>query len=413
MYKEIKLNDSDHFQLLFDYKIKKEKGTANTSQMLIELTSTISKEELHLYLLANPHFVELINTSLIRPFFGKSRIRIGEGKNFEFEEYSVERIDPHEVYQNDDIGSEPLKVILYQVGEASSILLQFNHVYIDNNGVKNLLRSFNGEVFEFLRSKQSNRVSFVKRLRTTLQLARRMMYKWHEPKAFLHSTSSDRIDKDYMFHTFSDEETTFIKSKVKRSHLIESISSVTLATCCLALKEVLINRNEKLKEFVFQQPFDMTPRKETPYIQGNRISFIYYRLQPEQVTNLTEIQDELNKQTREQIKEQVPRKFLELESVLRLVGLRLHLWMISLPAKGKMTSFAYTFIDEAKVIETFAGREIWDIVNIPPVMRNPPVTFGFAYFNSRLRAEICYDRNSLSQDEAELLFNSIKNQLMA
>jgi len=42
MQKEISLNNSDHLQLLFDQKIKREKGTANTSQLFIKLSSFIS-----------------------------------------------------------------------------------------------------------------------------------------------------------------------------------------------------------------------------------------------------------------------------------------------------------------------------------------------------------------------------------
>lgn len=413
MPKEVELKSGDHFQLLFDYKIKKEKGTANTSQLLIELTSSISSEELHDYLLSNPHFKTFINTRYTRPWFGKERYKIGEGRAFDFTEVRMDHVDRSQIFQDDDVGLIPVKVTLIQLAESSSILFQFNHVYIDNNGVKNLLRSFNGAEYDFFRKSKPKQASFLKRMKITFQLSRKMMSKWYEPKAFIHSSSKEPIVKDYKFHTFSMEETMFIKSKIERSHRIESISSVMLAACCISLKELLIARGEKLKEFVFQQPFDLTPRKEPGFIMGNRFSFVHYRLPPEEITKIAEIQNELNKQTLQQMRDQIPQKFLDLESVLRLVNLRLHLWMISLPAKGKMTSFAYTFVDETKVIDQFAGRQISDMVNIPPVMRKPPVTFGYAYYDSRLRAQICFDKNSLSKDEADQLFDRVKEILLA
>ena len=151
MASEIELNSSDHFQLLFDYKIKKEKGTANTSQLLIELASQISSEELSHYLLANPHFKALTSTRVIRPFFGKERYRFDVEEELDYSEVKVDFLDLSEVFQNDDVGTGPVKITLFQLPKSSSILFQFNHVYIDNNGVKNLLRSFNGEQFDFIR----------------------------------------------------------------------------------------------------------------------------------------------------------------------------------------------------------------------------------------------------------------------
>ena len=420
MLKEIELNSCDHFQLLFDYKIKKENGTANTSQLLIELSSEISSDELSQYLLSNAHFRNLINTTVIKPLFGKARYRIeylpensGSGKELSITELKMVRIDPSIVYQDDNIGLNPVKVTLIQLTSSSSILFQFNHTFIDNNGVKNLLRSFHGEQFNFLRAKETGQNSFIKRLKSTILLSRKMMTRWYESKAFIHSSSKGPISKDYLIHTLSDEETSLVKSKVKQSHHIASISSILMAACCLSLKNLLVKRNEKPREFVFQQPFVVTPKKEPPYILGNRFSFVHYRLQPEQVTSLSEIEYEINRQTFQQIRDRVPQKFLELQSVLRLVNLRLHLLMISLPARGKLTSFAYSFVDETKVIDRFANCEITNIVNIPPVMRKPPVTFGFVYYDSRLRIEVCYDKNTLSKDEAELLLNSIKGILLA
>lgn len=407
-----KIESSDHFQLLFDYKIKKEKGTANTSQLLIELESTISKIELNKFLLANKYFNSLLNVSILRPFLGKVKYHFNEQEDIEIFEVQTESVVYSEIFQNDDIGSNPVKVTLVQLEESSAVLFQFNHIFIDNNGVKNLLLSFYGQEFDFVKKKNIPKNSFFTRLKNTTFLASKMLNKWYEKKAFIHSKSKEPIVKEYLTHTYSDEESTYIKSKVKRSHHISSISSMLMGSCCIAIKELLIDRKEELKEFVFQQPFEVAPKKESPYILGNRFSFIHYRLQPEAVTNLTDLEFELNRQTLQQIKDRTPHLFMDLESVLRNLPLKLHLWMISLPAKGKMTTFAYTFIDEAKVIDEFAGRKITNMVNIPPVMRRPPVTFGFCYYESRVRILQCYDKNTISDAEAKQLFNSIKQQLL-
>jgi hypothetical protein len=70
MQKELPLNSSDHLQLLFDQKIKRELGTANTSQLFIRLSSRISADELREYLLSNEYFNQLVNTRVKRPLFG-------------------------------------------------------------------------------------------------------------------------------------------------------------------------------------------------------------------------------------------------------------------------------------------------------------------------------------------------------
>ena len=397
---------------MFDYKIKSEKGTANTSQLLIELTSAISVDELREYLLSNPYFKSLINTTLIRPFWGKERFRFEQGKELEIIELKMQRIIPSIVYQNDDVGWDPVRVSLIQLTDSSAVLFQFNHIFIDNSGVKNLLRSFHGVQFEFHRANESEQNSFLKRLRNTVSLARKMLHKWYESKAFIHSTSKEPISKDYRLHEFNDEETALIKSKVTRSHRVESISSVLLSACCISLKELLVYRKEKPKEFVFQQPFVTSAKKANTYILGNRFSFIHYRLKPEKVTSMSEIENELNRQTINQIRERVPYKFLELESILRWVNLRFHLWMISLPSRGKMTSFAYSFVDETKVIDNFANRDVSIMINVPPVMRKPPVTYAFGYYDSKLLIHLCFDKNTVADDEADLLLESLKKHLL-
>jgi len=406
------IESSDHFQLLVDYKIKKEKGTANTSQLLIELESTISSTELKTVLLTNKYFQSLINISLKHPFLGKMKYRFEEGNDIIINEVKAKSIIYSEVFQDDNVGAVPVKITLIQLENVSAILFQFNHIYIDNNGVKNLLRSFNGEHFEFLKKNEIKQKPFFIRLKNTTKLSAKMLRKWYEKKAFIHSKSEFPIEKEYLIHTFSEEESVYVKSKVKRSHHISSISSMLMGASCIAIKELLINRKEELKEFIFQQPSDVSSKKEPAYILGNRFSFIHYRLQPELVTNLSELEYELNRQTLQQIKEQTPHHFIDLESILRNLPLRLHLWMISLPAKGKMTTFAYTFVDETKVIDEFAGIKIMNMINIPPVMRRPPVTFGFMYYESKLRIIQCYDKNTINDDEAQLLFGTIKKLLL-
>lgn len=413
MSERISLNSSDHFQLLFDYKLKHEKGTANTSQMLIHLDSAVQVDELHDYLMANEHFVKLINAKLKRPLIGTEYYYFGTNAEIKILEVHTDEIVYNEVFQHDDIGTVPLKLTLIQLPDSSAILLQINHVFIDNNGMKNLLCSFNGEEFDFSREQQEKQASFFNRLKSTFSVARKMLVKWYEPKAFLHSESKKPIRKGYTIKTYSIDETERLYSKIHKSHHISSLSSVLLSYCCLGLKDVLVSRKEKPREYVFQQPYDLTPRKEKPYILGNRFSFIHYRLAPDEVSDADALQDELNRQTAHQMREKIPQKFMELESVLRHVHLRFHLWMISLPAKGKMTSFAYTFVGETKVIDTFMGRKVKDIINIPPVMRKPPITFGFGLYEGKLRFHMCYDSETISEDEIKLFFDRINELILS
>lgn len=412
MQKEISLSHSDHLQLLFDYKIKQDGGTANTSQLLIELASPISAEELKTYLLSNTNFKQLVDTTVVRPLFKKERYHFGEDEDFLFSEVNSEKIVYSEVFQNDDLGNKPLKVTLIHLPTSCSLLLQVNHVFIDNNGVKNLLRSFHNEKFDFHRTIKPEVNSYFTRLKNGFGFTKMMMKKWREPISHISSSKKLPIHKDYIIHDFSSEETEFIKSQIVRSYHIQSMSSLLMATYCTAIKEHIVQKNGKLEKFSFQQPFELTLKKEPNYILGNRFSFLHYRLKAEQVTNIAEIQDELNKQTMQQMKANVAPKSLELQSILRFLPLFSHYWMINLPAKGKMSTFAHTFIGESKIISEFAGREITNMINIPPVMKNPPVTFGSMYYDGNLRVKICFDSNSISTEEAASLINSIKENLL-
>ncbi len=412
MRKEISLSHSDHLQLLFDYKIKRDGGTANTSQLLIELSSSISADELKSYLLSNAYFKQLVNTTVVRPFFKKERYHFGENEELLFSEITAENIVYSTVFKDDDLGAKPLKVTLLHLKDSCALLIQVNHVYIDNNGVKNLLRSFHNEKFDFHRTIKPDANSYFKRLKHGFEFTKIMLKKWREPISNISSSKKLPVQKDYLMHGFSSEETEFIKSKVVRSYHIQSMSSLLMATYCTVIKDFILQKNGKLGKFSFQQPFDLTAKKEPKYILGNRFSFLHYRLKADQVTNIEEIQDELNKQTMQQMKANVAPKSLELQSILRFLPLPIHYWMINLPARGKMSTFAHTFIGESKIIDEFAGRKIKNIINIPPVMKNPPITFGSLFYDGKLRVKICFDTNSITREEAVTLLSSLKQRLL-
>lgn len=413
MRKEISLSNSDHLQLLFDYKIKKEGGTANASQLLIELSSPIESGELKNYLLSNKYFKQLVNTTLVRPLFRKEQYRFLENEELFFSEVTYDNLDYSIVFQNDNIGAKPLKITLIQLPSHSLVLIQVNHVFIDNNGVKNLLRSFGGQEFEFHRTLKPEVNSFFKRLKHGLEFSKMMLTKWREPISNITSDDKSPIHKEYIIHDFTDEETEYIQSKIVRSHHIQSMSALLMANYCKVLKEFVLNKGGELEKFTFQQPFEMTSKKEPQYILGNRFAFFHYRLSADQITTIDSIQKEVNKQTVDQMKRNIVSKSLDLQSILRLVKFPIHYWMINLPAKGKMASFAHSFIGESKIIDHFAGREVTNMINIPPVMKNPPVTFGGVYYDGNLRVEMCYDSNSLSEAEGNSLFESLKTQLLA
>ena len=413
MQNEISLSNSDHLQLLFDYKIKKEGGTANTSQLLIELASPIGSGELKNYLLSNKYFKQLINTTLLRQLFHKDRYRFVENEELFFSEVTYDKLDYSIVFQNDNISAKPLKITLIQLPSHSLVLIQVNHVFIDYNGVKNLLRSFGGQEFEFHRTLKPEANPFFKRLKYGVEFSKIMLTKWREPISNIASDDKSPIHKEYIIHHFTGEETEYIQSKIVRSYHIKSMSALLMANYCKVLEEFILNKGGKLEKFTFQQPFEMTSKKEPQYILGNRFAFFHYRLSAAQITTIDSIQKEINKQTMDQMKRNVVSKSLDLQSFLCFFKFPIQYWMVNLPAKGKMTSFAHTFIGESKIIDHFAGREVTNIRNIPPVMKNPPVTFGGGYYDGNLRVQMCYDSNSLSEAEGNSLFESLKAHLLS
>jgi hypothetical protein len=304
-------------------------------------------------------------------------------------------------------------VILVQLPETSGILFQFNHTFIDNNGVKNLLRSFNGEKFDFHRVERKEQKKRFQQFKNAIKFAGLMLTNWTAPISNLSKKSSKPVKKKYIIHDFTLDETNFIKSKIKRSFHIQSMSSLLLAACCKAIQELLLERGEQLHKFTFQQPFEITAKKEPAYIIGNRFSFIHYKLQPEQLTTIAALQDEINQQTMQQMKDRIAYKSLDLQTILRHLNHKIHLAMIHLPAKGKMTSFSYKFICEAKLIDQFAHRKIDDMIHIPPVMKNPPITIGGMYYDGAMRIEVCYDENSLPKSDADAIFARISHYLLA
>ena len=306
-----------------------------------------------------------------------------------------------------------LDVILRGKG-SFSIVLSAHHALIDHKGMLNFMRMLNGKFDnkDFL-PELNAQASFLKKLKDTWWSTLFMFKSTPRRLAKLHLRSTKpNLQTNFKTISFSPEQTLAI-DKLGISHGARLGRSVFyLAAAIRSVYKVLHKHQKKEVVYWIPVPLNQRPLGASGSVLSNHLSFLFFRIPSVHLDSIEETIAILNDQMKQQIKDQVPKRYSNLMNFFKRVPLNLYLEMVKLPTRGAISSFSFSDLGESRDwIDEVLGIEVKDMHNYPPVPCPPGLTFAFMKYNGALRIIMGYVKGAISDFEMDELEEYLKQDL--
>ncbi len=211
----------------------------------------------------------------------------------------------------------------------------------------------------------------------------------------------------YQFISFDEAKTERIDAHSGRIGARFHRGLFFLASTIRAFDRVLSRRGEGHGDYVIPVPQNLRKRGGNGPVFSNRITFQFFRIDPQQTRSLRETYHALNVQMVDQLRAGMPQSYVTMMELFRDVPLGLYARLLRGPTKGQLSSFFFAYTGETCAgMDRFLGARVRAIRHIAPVAKPPGVAVVF----SRRRGRVCATLSWLEGcfDSPELaLFNEV------
>ena len=412
----IPLTGLDHFFLALEKHNGKSKTIGNTCRYFLELDGVLTKEELKNKLKSDLLTTQLASYRLKErsiisgSFWVKDRFN-----DVEITEIGTDDKIPQSVleYNIDITENKPYFTffLLHRSNQTSTLVFCWHHLLMDGYGSCLYLSSLNQQIEAKLYTPSSAKFSFL-----AARKARCFVQKSAKPK--LTSVFNDNyvIDSQPAVHIvdFTLNETESISANALACGAFFGQSTYYLASCAMAVKQLLEQKGRKVESFWVPVPQDKRKKLSTGPVLSNHLSLLFYRIENTLLhKGIHELTKDLTRQMKSQIKEGIPEKYNSLMHYLRLLPKSTYYRFIKGPHGGALSSFLFTVApDHPESLASFMGRNVTDAMNIPPLTFPPGLTFAFAKYKTKTRIFVLYSTDACSKDEINNLAFELKELLL-
>ena len=402
------LTGADNFFLMLESNTEKHSSGNNVIRICLFFESQ-SEADLILENISNSLFIHWIcNIKLIKDrFYNRAYWKYRDDNKHIKTRTHIEEIDkiiPNQLlnrtirFEND--GLIECDIIHYKSGKVG-IVVSFHHILIDGRGSGLLMRHlagqlpFNTETQHNFFPKAEIKRPFYSYVMNMYKVKRFIRY---STKGKIASVASNDVplktENSFSLTTiyFSQEETELIDKNARENGARFGANNFLIACCAKVINDINVQRGTKGVLWI-PIPYDGRKRGGIGPVITNFISFLFFRFDTGDFTDLSEIVQNINKQMSEQLKLEIPKKYNLLLDMMRHIPLGLYRFLIKRSSKGSVASFLFTS----------AGEDYWDMnsliknayidINIVPPYSDPPgVIFSF------LRNSNCLKMNIVSTD---------------
>jgi len=412
------MTGADRFQFFLDKDGRKNTGIGNTIKTHIVLKGVLTREQISGVIKNNKAIEFLSSLSAKRKFysfqfFWKQGTRPGLENIFSYEVSKSAQvlIDKALTYDcNPERGSPILVDVIADIElKLTHIILSVNHSLLDYAGMELLLKSFSEDSDSLiLHMPPQKPFSLFKRLVQTIQAT-----------AFVAKRSGWNIQR--LEKTSVNYKPVFTELSISNQELrSESVSSRSigipryLACSIHALcKSSKIFKNHQLPVFV-PVPLNRRTEKYNRVLLSNRFSFLFFRINTNEFSNVKSLERAFLQQMILQAQQKIPEKFDSLLSVFSLLPNSIYRAFLNLPSKGHSSTFAFSNLP-VSVLDgsTFLGMKIIDFTHYPPFLSPPGLNLAIIEMKDGIKLVSCYDSTRLTTDDANLLLQDIKSNLIS
>jgi hypothetical protein len=287
-----------------------------------------------------------------------------------------------------------------------------HHVLFDFQGMMNFIHglngTFNGSLFPE-KEKSSAWEILGDSLRMTVYILSRSVWKLGYLVRKGHSPGSPT----YRSIHFTEAETSTIEKNAWNAGSRIGISSFLLAATGNSVSEILHSRVEKPPYLWFSVPHNQRKLGSVGHLVSNQLSFLFFKLNAEEIRSTKESVGSLNTQLKEQIRNQTVMKYSHLMDGMRVIPLWLYEQMVDVTSKGKLSSFGFSDLGTDQLTFTeFLGASVKNVFRYPPVPTPPGFNVTTIRSEGKLILTLAYGSNLLTEKEIERMGSSIRSTLL-
>jgi len=217
----------------------------------------------------------------------------------------------------------------------------------------------------------------------------------------------------FKFIEFDKSETKLIEKNAWSSGARIGQSAFYIAATAQVVNTVLTERGKKPPYLWFSVPHNQRRRGSAGHLVSNQLSFLFFKLRTEDLSNSKTAVSVLTEQLKQQIKTRIAERYVNLLNALKLMPMSIYEGMVDLASNGKVSSFGYSDLGEDKLrLSDFLGAPIEKMHHYPPVPCPPG--FNVAVIKSEQRAKFvwAYFDESVSEQEANLMEKQFRDTLL-
>ena len=422
------LSGADCFHLVLDKHAKKHGAGGNVMRKVFYFNNPLSFEKINGILKSSPVIHWLCNIRLVQKgFFTRPCWKYTDAGNEIIlrEHHAAIENEIPEIILLRDITVESLRfveadLVYYQSG-ACAFILSWNHILLDAKGTTllfehmNLLSEHKTQNFDTFFPAKEKKTNILTYIRNMYKVKRFVQTSAKAPVRSVAGSNYKAADgkthiKVISFNT--DQTKKINKNAFKTGSRFGP--TLYLVACCSHVTHFVNQLRNKAGNIWLPIPYDGRLRGANGPIISNRVSFLFYRIEEDELTSVEQTVKSLSKQMTSQIKAGIPQQYSMFLNMMRHIPLWLYYFLINRTGKGVFASFLYTSTgDNFNNLKSLFGEPIRNINMIPALTFPPGLTFVFLKHDDELHLNIAYSTDIISNNELHLIEEKIKEILLA
>jgi hypothetical protein len=298
--------------------------------------------------------------------------------------------------------------VIYEAEQKTHLILSVNHCLLDYHGMELMLQNIStgeGELHfsTSLSGPQNNFSRFLKTIQASLFLAGRSG--WN-----IQGLKKNSLASVPAFHSIKINKEDWLPNRNAEKH---KGLPLYLASSVHALSRQNSILRGSRQAFFIPSPVSTRNADTRNVLLSNNLSFLFYRIDPRQISSVEDLRSILLKQTIEQAKLKIPEKFVSLMDAFSYLPEFIYKAFINLPSRGRTSTFAFSLLPGSFLDKGFfLGHEVLDFTHFPPFLSPPGLNIVFMEENENIKIVLSYDQNRLSKESVILLLKDIKANLI-
>jgi NRPS condensation-like uncharacterized protein len=294
------------------------------------------------------------------------------------------------------------------------VVISMHHLLFDHQGMVNFLHALADDYKTFPLFPEAEKTSV---LQTLYNAAYMTIYMLSRSSGKLGTLVAKNLKPKstprFKVIEFSEEETTQIEKNAWQAGSRIGQSAFYISATAQIVNQALKNRNENPPYLWFSVPNDQRRKGTSGHLVSNQLSFLFFRLNSNELATTETAIKAINQQLKTQIKNRITERYTDLLNSLLLMPVPIYEAMVNLASNGKMSSFGYSDLGTDKInLTEFRGARIENTFHYPPVPSPPGFNVVNSKTNEKLKFVWAYFDEVLNEDEISRMEDSFRGLLL-